>query len=75
MADKTIIAGDIEVLSRAVEEAPLAPKVEEFLDSIELDEYERTTVIEVLDGLKFGGDGLKALPKTPPEIASTHRWF
>ena len=75
MADKTVIAGDIEVLSRAVEEAPLAPKVEEFLDSIELDEYERTTVIEVLDGLKFGGDGLKALPKNPPQLSHKGGWF
>ena len=70
MADKPVIAGDIEILSRAVEQAPLAPAVGEFLDSIELDEFERTTVIEVLDGLKFGGDGLKALPQNPPQIAS-----
>ena len=74
MADKIGLTGDVEVLSRAVEKAPLAPEVEAFLDSIELEEYERTTVIEVLDGLKFGGDGVKALPKTPPR-ANHSGWF
>ena len=72
MSEKKLLSGNIQTLSRAVEEAPLAPQVQEFLDSLELDEYEKTAVSDMIDQLRFRGAGVKALPKNPPQISA---WF
>ena len=34
MPDEKLLKGDISTLARAVEEAPLAPQVQEYLDSL-----------------------------------------
>lgn len=72
MPEQGLLKGDIGSLARAVEEAPLAPQVQEFLDSLELDRDERAAVAEMIEGLRFRGAGVKALPKTPPQIAA---WY
>ena len=72
MSEHKLLNGDIQTLSRAVDEAPLAPQVQEYLDSLELDAYERDAVGEMIDQLKFRGRGIKALPKNPPQIVA---WF
>ena len=72
MPEQELLKGDISTLARAVEEAPLAPKVQEFLDSLELDRDERATVAGMIEGLRFRGAGVKALPKSPPQIVA---WF
>ncbi len=68
MPEQELLKGDISTLARAVEEAPLAPQVQEFLDSLELDEYEKTAVSDMIDLLRLSGRGVKALPKNPPQI-------
>ena len=68
MPEQELLKGDVSALARAVEEAPLAPRVQEFLDSFQLDEYERAAVSDMIDQLRFRGRGVKALPKSPPQI-------
>ena len=70
MPEEKLLKGDISTLARAVEEAPLAPQVQEYLDSLELDEYEKPAVNEMIDQLRFRGRGVKALPKNPPQIVA-----
>ncbi len=70
MSDKNLPGSDVQVLSRAVEAAPLAPEMQEFIDSLELDTHERAAVSEMIEGLRFRGTGLKALPKNPPQIVA-----
>ena len=72
MSERKPVKGDISSLARAVEEAPLAPRVQEFLDSLELDEYEKTAVSDMIDQLRFRGRGVRALPKSPPQIVA---WY
>lgn len=70
MSSEKIQTGNIEALARAVEASPLSPDITEYLDSLELDAEEREAVVKFMDGMRFGGDGMKALPKTPPRITS-----
>lgn len=72
MPEEKLLKGDISTLARAVEEAPLAPQVQEYLDSLELDEYEKTAVSDMIDQLRFRGRGVRALPKSPPQIVA---WY
>ena len=58
MPEEKRLKGDISTLARAVEEAPLAPKVQEFVDSLDLDRDERAAVAEMIEGLRFRGAGV-----------------
>lgn len=70
MASSKIESGDIQALARAVEASPLSPDITEYLDSLNLDLEERQAVVEFMNGMRFGGDGVKALPQNPPQITS-----
>jgi hypothetical protein len=70
MFEDKILKGDLALISRAVEESPLAPDLEAFLNSLELDVHEQTVVRETIEGLKFRGRGIQALPKNPPQIVA-----
>lgn len=70
MSEEKILNSDLAVLSRAVEQSPLAPDLEAYLDSLDLDVHEQAVVRETIEGLKFRGRGVEALPKTPPQIVA-----
>ncbi len=69
-----IETGNVEALARAAERSPLSPELGEYLDSLDLDREDRDAVVKFMDGMRFGGDGVKALPKVPPQITS-HGWY
>ncbi len=60
----------VKAISREVEKSPLSPDVDSFIASLELAADEEKEVVRVLNDLKFQGDNLSALPKTPPQIVS-----
>ena len=62
----------VEAISREVEKSPLSPDVDSFISSLELTKTEEKEVVKILNDLKFQGDNLSALPKTPPQIVSGH---
>ena len=62
----------VEAISREVEKSPLSPDLDSFIASLELAVDEEREVVRVLNGLKFQGDNLSALPKNPPQIVSKH---
>ncbi len=68
MADEVISGGDLQSLSKAVDLDPLAPDVQAFLESLELDQDEREAVIEVLKSRRLRVDYISALPKLPPQF-------